>query len=167
MTASSGCLANYSITHLCQDPCDAPRALSRGKETTNRRGARAKAATCQCTGCGCKPGRQLLWVQRKRWGQPGPLMCRRRWSRSRASPAGRLCLWGLSDWPLSIWIGKSCLFLNSKLWVYSHYSVQYRCWNLRTIKGLWTKMWSNVNWNQRYMWGSDSNKISWVNSGDV
>jgi len=38
---------------------------------------------------------------------------------------------------------------------------------LRTIKGLWTKMWSNVNWNQRYMWGSDSNKISWVNSGDV
>ena len=20
-------------------------------------------------------------------------------------------------------------------------------------------MWSNVNWNQRYMWGSDSNKI--------
>jgi len=26
-------------------------------------------------------------------------------------------------------------------------------WNLK-------KMWSNVNWNQRYMWGSDSNKIS-------
>jgi len=22
------------------------------------------------------------------------------------------------------------------------------------------KMWSDVNWNQRYMWGSDSNKIS-------
>jgi hypothetical protein len=21
-------------------------------------------------------------------------------------------------------------------------------------------MWSNVNWNQRYMWGSNSNKIS-------
>jgi hypothetical protein len=25
-------------------------------------------------------------------------------------------------------------------------------------------MWSNVNWNQRYMWGSDSNKISYVSS---
>ncbi len=28
-------------------------------------------------------------------------------------------------------------------------------------------MWSNVNWNQRYMWGSDSNKISWVTSDAV
>jgi len=24
------------------------------------------------------------------------------------------------------------------------------------------KKWSNFNWNQRYMWGSDSNKISKV-----
>jgi len=28
-------------------------------------------------------------------------------------------------------------------------------------------MWSNVNWNQRYMWGSDSNKISLVTSDAV
>jgi len=28
-------------------------------------------------------------------------------------------------------------------------------------------MWSNVNWNQRYMWGSESNKISKVTSGAV
>jgi ribosomal protein S14 len=28
-------------------------------------------------------------------------------------------------------------------------------------------MWCNVNWNQRYMWGSDSNKISKVTSDAV
>jgi len=30
------------------------------------------------------------------------------------------------------------------------------------IDSIYIKMWSNVDWNQRYMWGSDSNKISKV-----
>ena len=31
---------------------------------------------------------------------------------------------------------------------------------LGMLSGINLRMWSNVNWNQRYMWGSDSNKIS-------